>query len=401
MAAEQLGGLTHDDLRGLLVERKGPAVSIFLPTERVAVAAEQNSVRLKNLIGRASERLAARRLRKTDACALLAPLKGLISDATFWRRRLDGLAVFRTPDLFAAHRLPFATDELVVVGEHLHTKPLLPALIEGHYYVLALSQGAVRLLRATRYGVEEIDLQGLGIPQNLAEALRYDDLQKPELQHHPTMPPGGRAEAGPASAGRGGGRRRHAFHGHGEGGEDLKVEILRYFHGVDAGISRLLAGERAPLVLAGVDFLHPLYRQASSYQFILERGLEGNPEQLSAAQLHERTLPLVEEHFRAPLQAARARYGNAVGTGLTSSDLPEVLVGAHGGRVDSLWLRRGEESWGRFDAASGAVATSPEQADEDLFDLAARQTILHRGHVWLVDPEDMPAAEGCAALFRY
>jgi len=397
MATEGLGGITREELRALLVERSGPAVSIFLPTERAAVALEQNSVRLRNLIGAAHERLAAQGVRKPEICSLLAPLNDLESDAGFWRRRLEGLGLFRTPDLFVAHRLPYDVDELVVVGRHLHTKPLLPALVEGHYYVLALSQGAVRLLRATRYGVEEVDLTRVDMPRSLAEALRYDDLQKPELQHHPTMPLGRRTEAGPAAPGRTGRGRRHAFHGHGEGGEDQKTEILRYFHGVDAGVSKILGAEHAPLVLAAVDYLHPLYRQASGYRHILDKGLEGNPDQLSAAELHERSLPLVEQLFRAPLETARARYGNSRGTGLTSRDLAEVLAAAHSGRIDALFLRRGDERWGHFDVSSGAI----QEGDEDLCDLAARQTILHGGNVWLVDPGDMPEEEACAALFRF
>ena len=47
-----------------------------------------------------------------------------------------------------------------------------------------------------------------------------------------------------------------------------------------------ISWEHAPLVLAGVEFLHPIFREATTYQHLLEQGLTGNPEGKSAQQLH-------------------------------------------------------------------------------------------------------------------
>jgi hypothetical protein len=400
--AEWLEVVDRDDLRMLLQHEASPAASLFHPTERATFEPEQNTLRLKNLVSQAHDSLAERGLRRPQIEELLAPLNELLGDGEFWRHQLDGLAVYRSPELFRFYRLPFAVDERVVVGDRFYVKPLLPALAaEGHFYVLALSQNSVRLLRATHYSIEEVSLDDLGIPRSLAEALQYDDIEKGALQHRPSARPGatGRSQAADRS-GRGG---RHIFHGHGPGDEDAKNDILRFFQGVDRGITRLLGADQTPVMLAGVEYLHPLFRQASSYRHIVDTGIEGNPEQLSAAQLHERAWPLIEPLFKAPTERARAKFAAQIGTGLASADLGEILRAAHDGRVESLFVERGREIWGRYDPAGGELKLGgrPAPAEPDLLDLASKETLLRRGDVFLLDRNDMPAEDPIAAVFRF
>jgi hypothetical protein len=239
------------------------------------------------------------------------------------------------------------------------------------------------------------------VNHGLGEALKYDNFERTDLQHHPSAGPG--ASGGPQAAGRSGRGQQHMFHGHGPGGEDQKNELLRFFQAVDGGISRLLGAERAPVVLAGVDYLHPLYRQASNYRGIVERGIEGNPEQLSDADLHTRAWPVVEPHFRAPLEQAKDNFGRRVGNGLASSNLEEVLSAAYGGRIESLFVRAGEEVWGTYDPAEQKLEHRDQASSgtPDLLDLASKETLLHGGDVFLVATEDMPGSKEVAAVFRF
>lgn len=85
------------------------------------------------------------------------------------------------------------------------------------------------------------------MPESLADILRRDDAEK-QLQFHT------------GTSGGGGGGRPAIFHSHGSE-EDLKEDILRYFRQIDRGVEELLKGQRAPLVLAGVDYLLPIYRE--------------------------------------------------------------------------------------------------------------------------------------------
>ncbi|MGH2694747.1 MAG: hypothetical protein ACRDJJ_08000 [Actinomycetota bacterium] len=403
--ARTLEVVTREEILNLVEERPGPALSIFHPTDRVTVESEQNSLRLKNLIGKAHNLLAERGIRRPEIEELLEPVNSLLGNNDFWRHQLEGLALFRTPHTFRYYRLPFAVDELVVASHRLHVKPLLPALAgERHFYVLAISQHSVRLLRASRYGVTEVNLSDIDIPRSIEEALRYDDLQKPESKDHPTLAPS-RSDTGPAAPSRGPGRvtRKHAFHGHGPGGEDQKDEILRFFQAVDHGIIQVLGTDHAPLVLASVDYLQPLYRQASHYRHILDRGIEGSPDRLSPAQLHERALQIVEPRFRAEIESAKQRYAQAAGTGFTSSEIHEVLRSAHQGRIEFLFIRAGEQMWGSYNLHNDELKphSDAEPGDLDLLDLAAAQTLIHGGTAFLVQGDEMPDNQEVAALYRF
>jgi hypothetical protein len=379
--------VTQDDIRDLIVTRSAPAVSIYQPSHRAGPEAEQNIMRYKNLLSDAEAKLAQHGLSNSVKGGILRPARALLERTEFWRHQLDGLAVFTAPEFFRVLKLPHEAEELVVVGDSPHVTPLLPAMTEGYFYILAVSMESLRLLRATRNGIEELDVPD--VPKSLREATRYDDYQKKNLQRHPT-----------SRAGVGG---RTMQHGHGPGDEDLKEEIRRYFQAVDAGVCRLLNLDGAPLVVASVDYLITMYRHVSGYKNVVGTGIEGSPDQLTPRQLLERARPIVDPIFREPVLKAGDKYGRMSGTGLASCELGEVLRGAHAGRIESLLVPRGERRWGVYLADTDTVETrdEPVPADIDLIDLATRQALLHGGSVYLVERDEMPCTGPMAAVFRY
>jgi len=194
------------------------------------------------------------------------------------------------------------------------------------------------------------------------------------------------------------------FHGQGVGAEVPKKDnILRYFHLLDKGLAELLRDKRAPLVLAGVDYLFPIYREANSYPYLLDEGVSGSPEGLSADELHNEAWAIVQPCFQKAQQDAVALYRQSVGTGLASSDVKEIIPAACHGRVGSLLVALGFQQWGVFDYDSDEVILrqEAEPGDEDLSDLAAIQTFLNGGAVYVVSPEDVPDSGQMAAVFRY
>ena len=132
------------------------------------------------------------------------------------------------------------------------------------------------------------------------EALQYDDPEK-QLQFHTGTPQGGGRDA--------------MFHGHGAGDEDQKVRIERYFNLVDHGLRELLQAQQAPLILAGVDYLLPIYRKVSEYAKIMPDGIEGSAERMRADELQERAWRIVEPYFRRETEDTLAQYQQLAGTG--------------------------------------------------------------------------------------
>ncbi len=379
--------ITSDELKTLIGKDPGWHVSLFMPAHRAGKDSEQDPIRFRNLLREAEERLLSQGLRSPDVREMLKPAQRLAQEPGFWRHQSDGLSVFFTPEQFHSYRLPLSFEELVVVSRRFHLKPLLPFFASnGHFYILALSQGQVRLLEGTRHTVDEIETENL--PASLAEALQYERFER-HLQFH----------TGTSWAT---GSRSAVFHGH-DISDEAKGRLLRWFHKIDDELPGLLTGEQSPIVLAGVEYLFPLYTQANTNPHLLARGIPGNPEALSPEDLHAKAWPLVQPIFTQAQETAVARYRQLGGTGKTTADVQEAVSAAHQGRVDVLFVAVGVQMWGRLDPDTGTVHVhqDPEAGDEDLLDLAAIQTILNGGTVYPVEPEQTPAGAPLAAVFRY
>jgi hypothetical protein len=384
--------LSKNDLGTLLETRPGWHVSMFMPMMHRGAATQQNPIRCKTLLRQAEGQLLANGLRPQEAQDLLQPMQQLLPNRDFWQRQSHGLAIFMAPQIVRAYRVPLALEELVVVAPRFHIKPLLPLLSgDGHFFILALSQKAVRLLQGTRFSINEVELQG--VPQGVAEALRYEDVEK-KGHHYPGSQ--GRPAGGVSP-----------LAGHGVGIDDATHEphdsILRYFHQVDTGLRAFLRDEHAPLVLAGVDYLLPIYRRANAYPYLLEEGITGNPEGLRPEELQERAWAVVQPHFQRAQEGAAAQYRHLVGTGRATNEITAIVPAAYDGRIDTLFVAVGVQQWGIFhdesrmiEAHQGAIA-----GDEDLLDVAAMYTLLRRGTVYAVAPGEMPDGTPAAATLRY
>ena len=382
-----MNAFSQDELKALMEKHQGPCISIFMPTFRSGQESQQNQIRFRNLLRAAEEKLLAGGLRPQEIKVLLEPAQALPGNVLFWRRQSDGLALFLSADLFRCFRLPVAFDELIAVSEKFHIKPLLPVLSgEGRFYILALSQKEVRLLEGTRQNVREIELESL--PKNLAEALQHDEFAKQV-----------RFRAGSVSGAAG----MAMVSGHGGVADDTKDNLLKYFRLIDRGLHDLLRDERTPLVLAGVDYLFPIYREVNTYPRLIEEGIPGNPQGTSAEVLHRLAMKIVNPVFRKAETDAIAQYRQSSGTGLTSAEIPEIVPAAAHGRVGQLFVAAGRQQWGTFNTESDAVELhqEPDTAGEDLLEVAAVQTFLNGGSVFIVPPEEMPDASDLAAVFRY
>jgi len=386
---------TRDRLKELIEQPGTPCISIYLPTHRAGAEIQQDPIRLKNLLQQAEDGLAQAGQTNTQVNELLEQVRNqLLLDVPFWQHGSDGLAVFIAPELLRYFRLPLIFDEKAVVADQFYVKPLFGLFQdEGRFYVLALSQNEVRLLEGTRYHVEALDLGN--VPTSRAEALKWDDPER-QLQQHPVSRGSGRGGAG---------RPDTMFHGHGVGTDDEKINLLRYFRIVDKGLQSYLADERVPLVLAGVDYLIPIYREASSYKYLSEKAITGNPEELRDEELHAHAWKLLEPEFKNTQQAAALLYQEQAGkeTPQASNQIEEIIQAAYGGRVSQLFIRQGAEVWGSYDRATNQVNVHKDQTDssEDLLNIAACDTFLNGGTVFVAEAENMPDSSPAAAIFRY
>jgi hypothetical protein len=382
--------LSIEDLKRLSDVREKLCVSLFMPTVRSGNEVRQNRIRFKNLLHQVEAMLDSEGMKKREIAHYLEPAARIELDRTFWQQQLDGLALFRTTRSFRYYRLPLHLEELAVVGRRLHVKPLLPLFSgNGRFYLLTLSQKQVRLFLGSHYSVNELRLRR--VPRGLAEAMKYEEVER-QLQYHSGT---GVAEKG--------GRRAAVYHGQGAGKAEVKDQILRYFHRVDKGVHRVLRGEQAPLVLVGLEYLFPIYRQANTYPYLLDEHLDANADELGITELHQQAWKVVEPYFREGQQQAAGRFSELAGTDRASDSLEEIVPAAVDRRIDALFVPRARHVWGRFDRKNRklTIEGTSRPENEDLLDLSAVHTLDADGTIFAVDAEEMPGKGPAAAIFRY
>ena len=200
-----------------------------------------------------------------------------------------------------------------------------------------------------------------------------------------------RATAWPSTAARDGGGPC--------GSGDLRTErVLRYFRKVNRALREVLAGERAPMVLAAVDHLAPLWRRVNTYPHLVAPVFAGSPEELGLHELHARVWAVVEPLFLRAQDEAAARYHELAGTGLTSRDPREIVPAAKEGRIEVLFTARHTTGVGGM---RGGPPPNGERALRDVLELAAVTTLLEGGTVSAPPAEALPEGGSAAAVLRY
>jgi hypothetical protein len=378
--------LIQDDFRALEEARGTGLISIYLPTARYGPEVNQGSIRLKRLLGEARERGAEAGLSPAELDERLAPVEARLGDETFWNHQQDGLAIFVGPDGAVEHRVPVSFDELVTAGERYDLRPVVPAVSRGRsFYILALSQKRVRLLEASIAAARELPLGD--VPTSLEDAVGHDwEEESLQMRSGQTGGPG---------------RQNATYHGHGDAG-DRKDEIRKFLHLVDRGLGDHLEDRTAPIVVAAVDYLIPMFRQLSKLN-VLPDGVEGSPDRLSVEELHEKALEVVGPHLRQQDRDLLDRLAETLHTGKAVAGLDEVLRTGTEARIATLFLDPSRELWGRMTNAHGEYELHEERngSSEDLLDRALRLAHDAGAEVVPVSNGDLPDEAPVAALLHH
>ncbi len=376
----------RDQLKELFQVTAGPAVSIYMPTHRKGPNVAAQPLRLRAALQQVKGLLADDGVQKPDS--LLASFEALVGDEEFWRHQADGLAMFASDDFTKLYRLPAAVPDIVVVGPTFHTRPLVEFLqAPERFWVLALSQNEVRLWEGTASELTPVNLES--VPTNLRSALGFQ-IEKDRLSMH-------------SSGGHG---NKPMFHGHGAGKDDTKSELEQFFRKVDAGVQTLLADEFGPIILAAVDYYHPIYRSISKLENLAPDGIVGSVNDWDPSRLHDAAWPIARAGVDRKIDRALELWEGSYGRGKVESDLAAVARLSVAGRVRLLLTEKGRTIWGRFDPATGSVEVIQEGGADpgghavDLVDEIAEMSLQHGGRALALSKERMPTETGLAAVLR-
>ena len=377
------------EIESLIHDQRWPAISIYLPVSRIGDP--QDSLRYKNFVTQLEARLIDEGMRTTEARDLLESELELAKDASYWQHLgADGLAVFLSAEVLQRYPLPSPVGELVVVGRRFHVRPLLPLLKICRHMVLGLNRKQLQLFAGDRYRFGEVELPA-GTPANIDAALQYE--RERSLQFHSRT----------SSASAVGGRRPAIFHGHGAGDDDQDTELERFYRIVDRCLFPLLEDPDCPLILAGTEEQHAVYRSVTRSRTILPRGIAGNVSEFPLDDLRARAWEITEEQCSREVREAVADYRDNLGGTRVVDDLPSVLTAAYDGRVENLFVAENELVFGLFDADRRDVIIREQGGGKviELLDEAVYWTLQQKGAVYVRSRHEMPADAVICARLRY
>ena len=381
--------LPEKTFKALAAKRDLHCVSIYLPMHKTGK--EQNEhlaqANLKRSIKEVHQTLAKHQLQEDEINNYLKPIEELIVNIDLWRNPSDGLAIFLDKKSLNYYLFPISHDTHTYVADHFYLKPLLPLYHDnGVYYLLELSQDYIKLYEATRFSFKDLYIEDFA-PNQLEKAVGFD--YKPKMLQF---------RSGQATHGAG------SFHGHGEGKDDDKKELITFFRAIDLGVKQAVTDQKAPLVLACTDPLYYIYKEANSHPNLYGKHISGDPEFKDKKDLHQQSWELIQEYFKKTMKSKLDLFTEQSHTPKTSIDPSEIILAAINGKIDTLFIRKGADLFGIYNKRNNQVSfdDSKELNNTSLINLAAMYTFMQKGKIYELDPKEMPVKEHpINALFRY
>ncbi len=380
--------ITKKDIAELNEVQQENCISIFIPTHRAGkkVLNEEDTLVLKNQLKEVKEKLTKKGIQNDAIKKMTAPIQELIDDTGFWREQSDGLAIFIADDFYRKFTLPVYFKEFNYVSNSFYLKPLMPMFVgDGSFYLMTLELGDVTLHECTRHSFAEIVIDDL-IPKNKQEIVGYDYEQK-NLQS------------------RTGGEAGAMFHGQEAATGKRKNEIKRYFRAINDGLEEIFKDKKIPLLIASQDYLFDIYNEVNSYGNLVQDNLKANLSDTNMFEIHDLAWENMAPHFDKKRRSDIQRFLDEEGTGKTSNGINQIVANSIHGKIETLFCENKEDIYGNYTNENGEITVSVSENPEEsisLMNVAAINTFLQGGDVYLLEKEDMPDPNSRVnALYRY
>lgn len=362
---------TRADIERLGAVRTAACISIYLPTTPLTQDAQADRIALKNLAGSAIEQARALDADKAAVAAIDEALADLVDDDEFWRFQAHSLAVLATPQETLTFRLPNTLHTVALAGDRFYLKPLLRALtVSQSAYVLALAQGAVRLVEVSgNLPTAAVKVQGL--PSDVASSVGKASIKD--------RSPGGRIQ----------------------GTEGQKVRMRQYARQIDQALRGLLAGSETPLILAAAQPLDAIFRSVCSYPHLVRETIAGNPEQITDPELGQAARGVLDRLHRSELGELHALFETRSAQRRTTTDVAQAAKAATFGAVATLLVDIDDMVPGSIDDNGGVSFDAAGPASHGVVDQIAARALASGARVLGVRRADIPGGGTLAAILRY
>jgi hypothetical protein len=360
-----------------------------MPTHQAHTEKVKDAILFKNLLRQMKESL-LQKYSPDEVQKHLEPLEALADDKNIWNNTFEGLAFFSAPGLLKIVGVHKSFEELAMVADSFHTKPLRQYLQSlDHFHVLGLTLHDIKLFEGNRHTLTEVELNA-ATPKTIIEALGGELTDK-----HMTV----------ASYGGSGGESPPTHHGHGGRKEETERDTERFFRVVANTIYEQYSKPSGwPLILAALTEHHSIFQKVNKNPLLVAKGIEINPSSVSPEKMAKMAWEVMEPEYNLKLDSLVARFEQAQADGKGSDDYKEVAVAAVEGRVDTLLVEADRIIPVRI---TNLVTGNTQKKDltnpkvDDLLDDMGELVIKMGGQVTVLPTGKMPSETGLAAIFRY
>jgi hypothetical protein len=361
-------------------------ISIFIATH-AGGNEKMDATAFKSALQKVTSQLQEKGLEATQIKELLAPAHALLQEDNFWNNQQQGLAVFIAEGFCRYARMPITPAEFILCNKAFYLSPLIPWVVaRDKFYLLVLSKKRAQIFRGDAFGLQPISIPEL--PDGIEDVVHLEEKDDQTL-----------FRTGSSGAGKGAN-----YHGIGGGKPDEKQNVQMYLEEVDRTLwTELLNRENCPVLLAGVNYLLPLFKQSTQYKHIWPDVLTGSFEHADVVSLYKASREVLEPYFAERLNQALVKFQNKSATELTSSIPEDIIPSAHYGKISILFVKKGYQLWGTFDEQSNQLSIHAEAGGENepLVDQAVVKTLMNGGEVFEAEASQLPEGADMAALMRY
>ena len=170
------------DLFDHLTDQSGSdLISILIPTHQRGRDVAQDPIRLKNQLSEVEDRLEQMGWKPRQRSERLAAARELLEDKEFWEHQSAGLALYvdDSSDVTPV-AVPIQLEPNSYVAQSFHVRHIVPGMGIARVPILVLTKNAVRLLRGTRFAIEQIDTD---LPDSFEDVNWFVDREKARQQH--------------------------------------------------------------------------------------------------------------------------------------------------------------------------------------------------------------------------
>lgn len=367
--------LTTSALQELRSARPYPAVSLTMPTHRREPEAAQDAVRLRNLVGRAAERLEADpEVTRQARTAVKEQLDRAVTDLDP-RRALDGLVILASADEHQVWRLPRTLPERVVVSDTYLTRNLVAAKAQARpYWAVTVSAEHATLWSGTGEALREARTGGFPLTARREE---FDAQREERVGDTPST---------------------------------FQDEQTRQFlRSVDEALRAVLTTESRPLYLLGLaPALALLEEVGESARSSAGRVSKGVPADISPTELLKELTPALEGQRLNTAENVEKRLDEALGRRDFAGGLDEVwsAVQDHRARlvaVEEHYQRTVRLTDGHLTPVpDGATeGASPDEVREDIIDELVEAALDSGADVVFLPDDALAEHDRIAAALRY